>query len=213
MKEEIVLSIEAAVGGGSVAVTRGETVLGTWHSREAISRSEELLMRIAELFDRLEMGRGSLDRVAVSNGPGSYTGIRVGVATAMGLARALDIPCTGVSLLKAIAMTSDGPGDRIVALPLGRSGYCWQHFNESGTADPRSVPETGGLEKLIGSAAFGSAAAVFLQSDVFAAIDSPNEHFIDIGRDLAVRVGLASAFLDDGLVPFYAADPKLGASA
>jgi tRNA threonylcarbamoyl adenosine modification protein YeaZ len=215
MKSNTVLALESAVAGGSVALITGKTVIGKWHSRETVSRSEELLARIAELLERSGVERSELSRIAVSNGPGSYTGIRIGLATAMGLASALEIPCVGISLLKAIGNTADMQNEKIVVLPIGRDGYCWQDFDGSSPGAAGS----GKMDELLKAVAEHPAAVILAHSDAFqdlAARSLAVDSVVDLGRDLAVAVGLYSDLADDGLQPFYARDipirPAHGAS-
>jgi tRNA threonylcarbamoyl adenosine modification protein YeaZ len=69
--------------------------------------------------------------IAVSIGPGSYSGIRIGISTALGLGHALSIPVTGISALEALA--SCVAVEKLVALvPIGKSDFAWQLF----VADP-----------------------------------------------------------------------------
>ena len=65
--------------------------------------AERLLPLIAELLDELGWQRGSLERIGVSVGPGSFTGLRVGIACAQGLSLGLGIPLVGVTSLQAMA--------------------------------------------------------------------------------------------------------------
>jgi tRNA threonylcarbamoyl adenosine modification protein YeaZ len=216
---DLTLAIESAIAGGSIALLARDDILETWSGAENVSRSEELLPRLAEMLDRRGIQSGNLSRIAVSNGPGSYTGIRIGLATTMGLARALQIPCIGVSLLNAIAHNSDNDGEKIVVVPIGRSGFCWQLFN--GPADDGGAVSSGNFDELLGFLTSHADTAVLAHSIVFsnlaaseAVVNRPGP-MIDIGRDLAISVGRASAMMDDGLEPFYARDvpisPSLGA--
>jgi len=69
---------------------------GFSHSRTILSMAESLLMN-------LEIKPADIDLIAVANGPGSFTGVRIGVSAAKGLAWGLDIPIVGVSTLEAMA--------------------------------------------------------------------------------------------------------------
>jgi tRNA threonylcarbamoyladenosine biosynthesis protein TsaB len=67
----------------------------------------KLLGLIAELLERGNVGWSDLGRIAVGVGPGTFTGLRIGIATARGLARARDIPLVGVSTLRSLALNAD----------------------------------------------------------------------------------------------------------
>lgn len=67
----------------------------------ANGHAERLMPMIEEVMKRAELARDNLDGIIVSVGPGSFTGIRIGIASALGLCSALDIPCYGVSSLRA----------------------------------------------------------------------------------------------------------------
>lgn len=220
MTPEIVLAIESGVAGGSVALVSGGDVLGKWSGAEEASRSEELLPRIAEMLDQTGVKSSDLSRIAVSNGPGSYTGLRIGLATAMGLARALGVPCIGVSLLKAIGNYSEIRGERIIVVPIGRNGYAWQPF---GYSNNNHAIGAGNLDDLKRMLAENPNAEILAHADAFYTIVADGSdaerpgRITDLGRDLAVTVGIASASADDGLQPFYARDaavsPTLGAAS
>lgn len=201
-----ILAIEAAVGGGSVAILEDSTVLANWHSRDNISRSEELLFRISELLDRAKIGKAELSFIAVSNGPGSYTGIRIGLSTAMGLARSLGIPCRGISVLKAVAAASKTESSQTVLLPIGRNGFCWQTF---GQADEAEAVRSGSLDKFLSDGLLGAEGMrILAHHDAYASL-AKLDSVSDLGRDLAIYVGMAARFNDEGLTPFYAADTQI----
>lgn len=217
MTSETILAIESAISSGSVALIAGGRTVGSWSSAEKVSRSEELLPRIAEMLESTGTRRSDLARIAVSNGPGSYTGIRIGLSTAMGLAAALGIPCTGVSLLKSLAFTSREHGERVIVVPIGRDGFCWQHFDENKEDAKGSLPISGKLDELKSSLREHPAAAILAQTDAFEALveamSVTEARTLDLGRDLAISVGLYSTEADDGLQPFYARDIPIAPSA
>lgn len=97
-----ILAIETATAWCSAALI---TDMGTFvrESNEPNAHSRELAVFIEELFREAGIDPSALRAVAVSMGPGSYTGLRIGVSTAKGLCYALDIPLIAVSTLQAMA--------------------------------------------------------------------------------------------------------------
>lgn len=127
----IILAIESAIRGGSLAVARGPDIIDTWLGEGGVSRAEDLLWNIDEMLNRNQIGKHELTHVAVSVGPGSFTGIRIGLATAMGLATGLNINLLKYSILGAIA-SSQPDGERITAVvPVGRGVICKQTFRKN----------------------------------------------------------------------------------
>jgi tRNA threonylcarbamoyl adenosine modification protein YeaZ len=203
---ENVLAIESAIGGGSIALLSGNRVLGKWHGTESAARSEHLLKNINELLEAASVDKALLSRIVVSNGPGSYTGVRIGIATAMGLSRALGIPSSGVQALRAIAACQ--PEDpKMVVIPLGRSGYCWQVFSETGDQSRPSGPATGSEEVLLEHISRSPNLIVIAHADVYQTVfNEGTDSIVNFGHDVAVAVGTASRNLDEGLSPFYASE-------
>ena len=107
----------------------------------------EQLMQVVETVMR-SAGRdyAGLGRIAVAIGPGSFTGIRVGVASARGFGLALGIPVVGVTTLEALAAdsASEAMGPFTVAVRGGRGQFFMQDFDASGrpVADARAVDDT-----------------------------------------------------------------------
>lgn len=145
----IVLAIEGAVGGGSSCLLQNQTILGCWSGSSETSRAEDLLANIDALLKNAGIEKAALDLIAVSNGPGSYTGIRVAIATTLGLGRALGIPCFGVSLFEAIACESNVTGRFVVALPIRKNEAAWQVFEKNPESfNPIDPPVADTIEKL-----------------------------------------------------------------
>ena len=80
---------------------------------------ETLLPAIDDLLGRLAIERGRLAAIVVGTGPGAFTGLRVGIATAKGIAHALDRPIVGITT--AEAMLASAPDDAVLLLPAGPS--------------------------------------------------------------------------------------------
>ncbi|MBC8266985.1 MAG: tRNA (adenosine(37)-N6)-threonylcarbamoyltransferase complex dimerization subunit type 1 TsaB [Flavobacteriales bacterium] len=100
----LILLIETATKSCSVSLSSENKIIATKHEvNEQYSHAEKLTVFITELFKNQDFIMQDLDAVAVSKGPGSYTGLRIGTSTAKGLCFALDVPLISVSTLKAMA--------------------------------------------------------------------------------------------------------------
>jgi len=97
----MLLSFDASAVTASAALTDGDTVLKSEFRNTGLTHSETLLPMIKEVMGDLSFA--DLDAIAVTAGPGSFTGVRIGIATAKGLAFASNTPCIAVSTLEAIA--------------------------------------------------------------------------------------------------------------
>ena len=99
-----ILNIETSTKACSVALHNyGELIVYSEDVTANFSHSEKLLKFISELFSDANLSLSDLDAIAVSMGPGSYTGLRIGVSTAKGLCYGLDIPLISISTLKAMS--------------------------------------------------------------------------------------------------------------
>jgi len=107
MADVLILALETSTGCGSVALTRGDgasgKVLGEFTLQPEITHSRRLLGSVQTLMEALQVHWSDLDGVAVSQGPGSFTGLRIGMAAAKGLAMAADCPLLGVPTLDGLA--------------------------------------------------------------------------------------------------------------
>lgn len=89
----------------SVALTDGNDVLAEITNNSKTNHSVQLMPEIERLFKESSMSKNDLDGIVVAEGPGSYTGLRIGVTTAKTLAYSLNCKLYGVSSLKALAAT------------------------------------------------------------------------------------------------------------
>lgn len=102
--EPIILHIETATEICSVALSRGKQLIALKEESKGLSHAEKLIPFIEELVKSNQLQLSDINAVAVSIGPGSYTGLRIGASTAKGLCYALDIPVITISTLKSIAI-------------------------------------------------------------------------------------------------------------
>ena len=107
----LTLAFDTATRVATAALVRDGTVLG-----ERVSRAVSVLEEVDELLREAGAEQRDLTGLVVGTGPGSFTGLRLGLAAARGLAFALDVPVAGVSTLRALAAGSPG------ALPVVDAG-------------------------------------------------------------------------------------------
>jgi tRNA threonylcarbamoyl adenosine modification protein YeaZ len=118
-----ILAIDTATESAVIALGRADGTLSaatTWEARHR--HGEELLARIDELLDTASVGRTSLGGVVVGTGPGAFTGLRVGLATAKAIAHGLAVPIAGVMTGEVLleAARRVGAGDPLaLLLPAG----------------------------------------------------------------------------------------------
>jgi len=99
-----ILNIETATKNCSVSIAKdGETLICKEIAEQGYSHAEKLHLFIEEALKDLNLNFSDLDAIAVSQGPGSYTGLRIGVSAAKGLCYALDIPLVAVDTLEVLA--------------------------------------------------------------------------------------------------------------
>ena len=97
----MILSVDSSAVTASVALTDGKKVIKSEFINAGLTHSETLLPMIKRVMGNYKISE--LDGIAITAGPGSFTGVRIGVATVKGLAFNDDIPCYSVSTLEAIA--------------------------------------------------------------------------------------------------------------
>ncbi len=105
----ILLCIETATTNCSITLSvNGSVIASREDSDKNFSHAEQLHLFIEEILAEAKMEKASLDAIAVSKGPGSYTGLRIGVSAAKGLCFALDIPLISIPTLKVLAYKVEG---------------------------------------------------------------------------------------------------------
>ena len=122
--EHVLLALDTATSRAVVALGRIDGSLideDTWAAGHR--HGEELLERLRDLLARSGTDLASVGGIVVGTGPGAFTGLRVGLATAKGLAHTLAVPIAGVSTAEALlaAARAEGPHARAVLLPAGPS--------------------------------------------------------------------------------------------
>ena len=149
----IVLGIEASTEAGGVALIDDDALVGERHTSSAKTHSERLLKDIDDVLRSAGIEAGALDGIAVGIGPGSFTGLRIALSTAKGLAFGLGIPIFGVGDLAALAGNVPFWPGRICPMIDARRErvYCGIYKN-AGDGQVESVLEDDlrGLEDILG---------------------------------------------------------------
>ncbi len=111
-----ILAIDSSGLVASVAVISGDDMLGEFTMNYKKTHSQTLLPMLDDMAKMIDLDLNTLDAVAVAGGPGSFTGLRIGSATAKGLALALDKPVISVPTVDALAYNLCGHKDIICPL-------------------------------------------------------------------------------------------------
>jgi tRNA threonylcarbamoyladenosine biosynthesis protein TsaB len=145
---EMVLAVHSSGASLGVAIICGEHVVGELVLPPARGHLERLAPAIESLAERLPGGVRDIDAFAVARGPGSFSGIRVGMATVKGMALALGKPLRGISSLEILARQGLEPSETGISLIDARRGELFaEAFTRSGDrlislGEPRLVAAT-----------------------------------------------------------------------
>ena len=127
----MILSIDTCLGASSVAVLDGERVLAVRSEAMTRGHQERIGVLAREAAAEAGVAFADLTRIGVTVGPGGFTGLRVGLAFAKGLAAALSIPCVGVNTLESLAFGVKG---FVAAVLDARMGQVYMQVFADGVA-------------------------------------------------------------------------------
>jgi tRNA threonylcarbamoyladenosine biosynthesis protein TsaB len=171
----LILAIDTSGREGSLALLRGEAVAAEVLELVALTGrqySAELIPQLAAALDRHDLAKSDIEAYAVATGPGSFTGLRVGIATVKGLAEIFQRPIAAVSVLEAISLTTAQEGEVIAAMDAGRGEvYAGKYDVSAGVA-------RGGEELLLSAAEF----AKLLAAHGAAQLITPDLHIAESAR-------------------------------
>jgi tRNA threonylcarbamoyladenosine biosynthesis protein TsaB len=106
----LILAVDTCLAASSIAVLDGDVVRAARSEPMTRGHQERIAVLAREVMGEAGVTFPGLTRIAVTVGPGSFTGLRVGLSFAKGLATALSIPCVGINSLEALAATADASG-------------------------------------------------------------------------------------------------------
>ncbi|MBT9384702.1 tRNA (adenosine(37)-N6)-threonylcarbamoyltransferase complex dimerization subunit type 1 TsaB [Pseudooceanicola sp. CBS1P-1] len=135
----MILAFDTSAPHCAAALLRGDSLLAERREEMARGQAERLVPLLDEVLAEAGCTWADLDGLAVGVGPGNFTGIRIAVALARGLALALKIPVIGVTGFEALAL--DAPRPALATLPAPRAQLYGQLFSDTGTSEAQLFPE------------------------------------------------------------------------
>lgn len=147
----IVLGIDTSLDACSVAVVNDGQTLAHIHEPMTRGQAERLAPMAREAMMQAGLAFNRIDRVAVTTGPGSFTGVRIGLSFARALALALGKPCIGVSTLEALALEDGEAGERAALVETPGASYFALYQDGAARVVPRNI-ERGEHAGMLGAA-------------------------------------------------------------
>lgn len=146
-----ILAVESSAVSASVAVTEGERLLAQSFQNRGLTHSATLMPMVADLLRQTGLSLPEMDVIAVAAGPGSFTGVRIGVAAAKGLAWPEDKPCAPCSTLASMAWQCAHMGGEIWAVMDARRNqvYNARFWAENGELTRLTEDRAISLEELL----------------------------------------------------------------
>ena len=132
----LTLAFESSAKAASVALCDGERLISQYTQCSALTHSRTLLPMAEDMLKNAELTLKDVELIAVAHGPGSFTGIRIGVSAVKGLAWALEAPCVGVSTLEAMAWHGLAAGGLICPVMDARRAQVYNALFEIADGKP-----------------------------------------------------------------------------
>lgn len=130
-----VLAIETSTKNGSLAILRNEEVIGGYRFSDGEVASEFLLAGVSRMLSESEVRLSDIGLIAVSEGPGSLTGIRVGLSAGKGLSHGLGVRCIGVRILESLASSVNDAETVCCLIDNGNGKYIWNLIRDGEAAE------------------------------------------------------------------------------
>lgn len=128
-----ILALESSAVAASVAICEEDTLIAQSFLQTGFTHSQTLLPMVEQLLNASGLTLEDIELLAVAVGPGSFTGLRIGVATVKGLAWAKDLPCAACSTLEAMAWNAVGlQGELCAAMDARRAQVYQARFQSDG---------------------------------------------------------------------------------
>jgi len=209
----MLVAVDTSTASCSVALFNDQRLLAESTFTSGKTHSRHLMSMIQELLGRCECHVAKIDAFAVGRGPGTFTGLRIGISTVKGLAAATRAKVVGVSSLAALASPLMGGGQMVVAMIDARRGEVYHaHYRDGIQVAPASVSSPEGAAKKLTAGAVLVGSGALLYSELFNArcphvfIADRTQHVIraaSVGRLAIARMLKDDVDTIDSLVPEY----------
>ncbi|HEY0427862.1 MAG TPA: tRNA (adenosine(37)-N6)-threonylcarbamoyltransferase complex dimerization subunit type 1 TsaB [Pyrinomonadaceae bacterium] len=218
MKRDVILAIETANAGGSLSLLRKGFEIDFWAGEDKISRAEDLHTNISSLLSKNLLDKSEIKGISICTGPGSFTGVRVGIATSKGLQKALGCECKGVSMLEAMVLKTKDKGTVITGFSSGKTDICWQSFETDGRNDilEKTSPKITRISEFALHLREFAEKTLILPCDLIEKISKTDFNLkefnlIEFNENPAKYIGLRSEQINSSteILPIYARDARI----
>ena len=184
-KYPITLAIDTAQACCQCALIDADGTSYSMSEARARGHAEHVMDQIDALLDNAQREYDDLERIVVASGPGSFTGLRVGLAAARGLAVALDIPCLGIPTMLALSLSGRENSPLSVLIDARRDQHYRQDFSAPGkpVSEPKAFENTTALNGITDQSRILGSGAEWAASECGA-------HNIELARDPDMRTFL-----------------------
>ncbi len=187
-----ILAFDSTAKIASVAVTEGERLLGQYNIDNGLTQSELLLPMAENLLSSLKLEFSDIELIAVSAGPGSFTGVRIGVALAKGIAFSRSVPCVSVSTLEELCENITPLSGILAPCMDARRGQVYNAlFRSDGASAVRLTPD-----RAISTEALAAELKAFDGEDIYISGDG-----YEVARAAVSRAGITLKSTPPLLIP------------
>jgi tRNA threonylcarbamoyladenosine biosynthesis protein TsaB len=214
-----VLGIDTSTAVGSASVAEDDIIMGEFYIESKMTHSTKFMPMLSELLQTIDVDVKDIDAVAVTVGPGSFTGLRIGLAHAKGICHALNKPIIGVNTLDALAYNALFAGGAVCPMLDARNEQVYTAVYEDGrrVSDYMGISIYDLIHELTGRKAIILGDGVRRYGDIFAdrlpdAKTLPGNLMMPRASSVALLGGkrMVEGKADDiyKIVPFYMRKPQ-----
>jgi tRNA threonylcarbamoyl adenosine modification protein YeaZ len=199
MDRGIKLAMETGIRGGSLSIVTENGVLDNWRGNKETAKADFLLEGISQILKKNRIKRKAIREILCSTGPGSQTGLKIGISLAKGLGMALGIPLRTRDLFECIYKNQcrARAEECLIILPGGRKDFFWKCFDSNGKCieSGKTNASDNGMEKspiINGEQVNILAPLTFLGEGTLPGIElgGRKNNFVDLGDALSDYIGL-----------------------